>query len=117
MTTTLPSTADTAFGPAYWAVGKNEDTNTYIFKAAVYNITSNATNPNSVPFTLAFDGLTHGATAELTVLTADGPWARNMPGMPEAVITNVTRVLANRNGSFVFELPQLSVALLTAPGR
>lgn len=115
MTTTLPITTAQPFGPSYFVAGKNEATNSYLLKAAVYD--SSNTLSGEVPFNVYFDGLTTNtsvATATLTVLTAPGPDAMNMPGSPEVVKTDVRTLTADKNGGFAFGLPNLSVALLEA---
>jgi alpha-N-arabinofuranosidase len=106
VTSTLPVTADTAYSPAYWAAGS--DASSYILKAAVYNGTA------SVPFAVSFDGVAEGAKAQLTVISADSPFARNTPANPRVLSTTVTSLTAGAGGAFAFDLPGLSVAVLVA---
>lgn len=114
MTHTLPVFTTTSLGPAYFVAGKNEGVGSYMLKAAVYDSKNAA--PADVPLTVRFDGLSSGATAQLTVLTAPSPLAQNTPGGPEVVQKNVTTLIAGSDGSFVFALPNLSVGLLEAKG-
>jgi alpha-N-arabinofuranosidase len=67
-----------------------------------------------VPFSVKFDGLKEGSKAQLTVLTADGPWAHNTPAHKDAVVTTVKTVRAGSKGTLEFSLPNLSVAVLVA---
>jgi alpha-L-arabinofuranosidase len=114
MTTTLPVSTTTNFGPAYFVAGKNEGSGSYILKAAVYNVQDPAAA--DVPFNVHFDGLSSGASASLTVLAAASPEAQNTPGEPEVVQTSVTTLRAGTDGNFVFALSNLSIALLVAKG-
>ena len=95
--------------------GKNEATNSYILKAAVFD-RQNPTTPADVPFTVIFEGVEAGASATLTVLTATSPEAMNMPGGKQVIRRNVSTLTAGNDGGFSFELPELSVALLEAEG-
>jgi alpha-L-arabinofuranosidase len=110
LTTTLPITTSTPFSPSYFVAGKNEATNSYILKAAVYN------SKTDVPFDVIFEGLSSGATATLTVLSAQSAEAQNSPGMPQVVQRQVTTLMAGKDGGFAFALPGLSVAVLEAKG-
>ncbi|SPQ21402.1 d7654c19-7073-4ed9-a2be-fd1299e158c5 [Thermothielavioides terrestris] len=113
LTHTLPATAanGTSFGPAYWVAGRNDAKRTFLLKAAVYNSTGGA----EVPFRVGFDGLSRGAPATLTVLTAPGgPFAHNTPANKNAVKTAVTQLRAGEGGVLEFSLPDLSVAVLEA---
>jgi alpha-N-arabinofuranosidase len=107
-TQTLPATAD--FDPLFYVAGKNEDTGAYIFKGAVYNSTDGA----DVPVSLAFDGLTAGTEADLTILTGpEDPYGYNDPFTGVNVVTTAQeKVVANGDGVFEFSLPNLSVAVL-----
>ena len=108
-THTLPTEGE--YGPAYWVAGKNEDKGSLIWKGAVYNTTDSA----DVPVTLSFDGVEPGTPAALTVLTnVDGdPYAHNDPLTGVNIVGSETVVLeADEDGAFVFELPELSVAVL-----
>ena len=59
--------SDGRFGPAYWAVGMDETSRSYIFKVAVHNITG------SVPSTVTFEGILPGTPAQLILLTGGRP--------------------------------------------
>jgi alpha-L-arabinofuranosidase len=107
MTTVLPTTADSGPGPAYWVAGSNANTKQYIMKAAVYNATS------SVPFTVNFPNQV-GKVATLTVLTAPDPYSSNVLNGKNQVISTVTNINVY-GGSYTFNLPNWSVALLTSP--
>jgi len=52
---------DGKFGPDYWVAGISNKSNTYIFKAAVWNASSEQN------FVVAFPSLTSGKTATLTL--------------------------------------------------
>lgn len=107
-TSTLPATAtDGDFGPAYWVAGENNSTNTYYVKAAVYNSTED------VGFNVTFDGISGGASATLTVLTAPDGYSYNYYS-DVATITTTSTLTADADGAFSFSLPNLSVALLAA---
>ena len=95
--------------------GKNEATNSYILKAAVFD-RQNPTNSANVPFTVIFEGVEAGASATLTVLTATSPEAMNMPGGEQVIKRDVSTLTAGKDGEFSFGLPGLSVALLEAKG-
>lgn len=109
MTHTLP--AEGSFDPLFYVSGKNEDKGSFIWKAAVYNTTEGA----DVPVSLSFEGVKAGTKASLTVLTnSDGdPFAYNDPHTGINIVESTTTVVeAGEDGSFTFELPELSVALL-----
>lgn len=111
ITHNLPATAaaGTNFGPAYWVAGRNDQTKSFVLKAAVYNSTAD------VPFSVRFDGLKAGARAQLTVLTApEGGFAHNTPQHKDAVKKTVSEVKADQEGVVAFSLPDLSVAVLEA---
>jgi alpha-N-arabinofuranosidase len=105
-TTTRPVSTIEEVGPLYWVAGANIPTNQLVFKAAVYN----STGP--VPVTVQFEGLSSGASANLTILTGTDPYASNGYDQPEVVITNST-MLKSTDAGFSFELPNLSVAVLS----
>ncbi|KAI0529778.1 alpha-N-arabinofuranosidase A [Xylaria digitata] len=113
ITETLPATTD--FGPLYYVAGKNEKSQGHVFKAAVYN----STNGADVPVKLAFDGVAAGTTAELTVLTGpEDPYGTNDPFTGVNIVkTTKTTVKSDKNGTFSFSLPNLSVAVLDTKGR
>ncbi|KAI0108860.1 alpha-N-arabinofuranosidase A [Nemania sp. FL0031] len=113
ITATLPASG--GFGPLYYVTGKNEKTQSHIFKAAVYN----STNSADVPVSLTFDGVAAGTTAELTVLTGpEDPYGVNNPFTGVNVVkTTKTTVKSNTNGTFSFNMPNLSVAVLETKGR
>ena len=102
----MPTTNDVDYNPAYWVAGLNEDTNTYLLKAAVYN------TPDAQNFTLHFPGASSGAIAQLTVLTAPDGTSFNEIGSPNVVKEDKTDVVAGDDGAFTFTLPPLSVAVL-----
>lgn len=104
-TSTLPATSADAFGPAYWVAGEDNTTSTYYVKAAVYNSTED------VPFSVTFDGVSSGASATLTVLTAADGYSYNSIGS-NVLETTTTTLTADESAAFTFSLPNLSVALL-----
>lgn len=106
ITNTLPSSSSSPFGPLYYATGLDNATNARIFKAAVYNSTAD------VPVSLSFEGVAAGTNAQLTVLSAAGPFAMNEVGGENVVREKVVTVRADRKGVFEFEMPDLSVAVL-----
>lgn len=110
ITRVLPATAD--FDPVFYVAGSNEDLGTLVWKGAVYNTTDSA----SVPVSVSFEGVKAGAKAELTVLTnnSEDPYAYNDPHTGVNIVeTTKTVVEANKNGTFEFKLPELSVAVLS----
>jgi len=104
--------SDGGFGPAYFAAGQNTDTGAYVLKAAVYNATA------PVPFSVTFAGVSAGTIANLTVLTAPEAYSMASIGV-DPVVYNTKTLTAAADGSFVFELPGLSVAVLltSTPGE
>lgn len=107
MTNTLPSTSPDAFGPLYYATGLNSKTDSHIFKAAVYNSTSD------VPVSLTFEGVGRGTKADLTILTAPDANAVNKVGGSNIVNSKTTQIKAGKKGEFSFKLPNLSIAVLS----
>lgn len=107
MTTTLPTTSETPFGPLYYVAGFDNARNSHIFKAAVYNSTA------AVPVSLSFKGVKEGTEAQLTMLTAPDPYAMNAVGGANLVKTEVSTLKADGRGTFKFNLPNLSVAVLS----
>ncbi|KAJ5675272.1 uncharacterized protein N7477_005206 [Penicillium maclennaniae] len=107
MTNTLPATWDGTYGPLYYAVGLDSATDSRIFKAAVYNSTT------EVPVSLTFDGVGRGTTADLTILTAPTAYSMNEVGGANMVKSQTTTIKAGKKGVFSFSLPNLSVAVLT----
>lgn len=110
MTSTLPTTS--AFDPIFYVAGRNDLTGGNIFKAAVYNATTEA-----VPVKLTFEGvdLEVGTEARLTVLTGPegDPMAYNDPATGINVVkTTTSTVVVGEDGAFEFSLPDLSVAVL-----
>jgi alpha-N-arabinofuranosidase len=109
-------TSDTGFisteGYAYWVAGYNNITSKHIAKFGVYNTTDSA----NIPFSIAFDGACSGAAAKasLTYLSADDPYAANSEAGEDVVITTTLELDANGANEFKFELPQWSIAILTA---
>ena len=106
MTNTLPTTSTDGYGPLYYVAGLNQETNSHIFKAAVYNSTGD------VPVSLTFEGIGRGMTADLTILTAPDAYSMNEVGESNIVNTKTTRIKAGKKGEFSFSLPDLSVAVL-----
>lgn len=104
LTTVLPITSDTGFGPAYWVSGINNATSQYILKAAIYNATS------AVQFNVEF-GQT-STTANLTVLTAPDPYSTFTFNGTNPVIETVSTLVAV-DGVFSFELQNYAMAILT----
>ncbi|KAI0854714.1 alpha-N-arabinofuranosidase A [Xylaria cubensis] len=113
ITETLPASSD--FDPLYYVAGKNDKTGAHIFKAAVYNSTDGA----DVPVKLTFDGAVADTAAELTVLTGpEDPYGVNDPFTGVNVVkTTKTTIRSDRNGTFSFSLPNLSVAVLETKGK
>ncbi|KAI1737781.1 alpha-N-arabinofuranosidase A [Xylaria scruposa] len=113
ITETLPASSD--FDPLYYVAGKNEKTDAYIFKAAVYNSTDGA----DVPVKLTFDNVVTDTTAELTVLAGpEDPYGVNDPFTGVNIVkTTKTTIKSDRNGTFSFSLPNLSVAVLETKGK
>lgn len=107
MTNTLPTTWNDTYGPLYYVAGLNSDTNSHIFKAAVYNSTAD------VPVSLTFEGIGRGMTADLTILTAPNAYTMNEVGGPNLVNNQTTTIKAGKRGEFNFKLPNLSVAVLS----
>ncbi|KAG9560142.1 glycoside hydrolase, partial [Aureobasidium melanogenum] len=110
VTETLPTTGGN-FGPAYYVAGYNNQTGSHMLKTAVYNATSD------VPVSVSFKGVSAGATATLTVLTAPSHNSYNAPGKAEVVTSTNTTITASADGTFKFELPNLSVSVLEVQGR
>lgn len=107
MTNTLPTSWNSTYGPLYYVAGLNSETNSHIFKAAVYNSTAD------VPVSLTFEGVGRGMTADLTILTAPSPYSMNEVGGSNTVERQTTTIKAGRRGEFNFMLPNLSVAVLS----
>jgi alpha-N-arabinofuranosidase len=107
MTNTLPATSEDAFGPLYYATGLDSKSNSRIFKAAVYNSTED------VPVSLTFSGVGRGTKADLTILTAPNAFSMNEVGGANIVNSKTTTIKAGKKGEFSFNLPNLSVAVLT----
>ena len=99
-------TSNDTFGPAYFVAGLT-GTEDYTFKAAIYNATA------PVPFNITFEGLRQGAKATLTVLSAPDGLTSNVFGGPDMVMKNATQLSAGHGGTFIFELENYSVAVLT----
>lgn len=112
MTETLPATSQ--FDPLYYVAGRNNQTSGHIFKAAVYNSTDGA----DVPVTLKFEGIVSATSGELTILTGpEDPYGDNDPYTGVNVVkTSKTTIRSDTSGTFQFDLPNLSVAVLdTSP--
>ena len=106
---TVPVTSDTEYGPAYWVAGTSGP-GKYTFKVATYN----STEPT--PFNINFDGLRPNAKGTLIVLTAPDGLSANVLDGNEVVNNNVTELVVGKDGAFVFELENYSVAVLTTWG-
>ncbi|KAI9702635.1 MAG: hypothetical protein M1820_006141 [Bogoriella megaspora] len=104
LSTILP-TDEATIGPAYWVAGTTSS-GSHVLKAAIYNST------DDVPFTVKFDGVSGGATANLSYLTASDPYAYNNVGQENVVRTTIHQIEADGDGTFSFGLPNLSVAIL-----
>ncbi|KAK3114929.1 hypothetical protein LTR53_006257 [Teratosphaeriaceae sp. CCFEE 6253] len=104
ITENLPLTYDGAWGPSFFVAGRNAVTGSHIAKIVTYNATG------AVPYDVAFDGVGAGARGKLTYITA--PMNATNPIGGNVVETHTAYVNALRNGSFVFELPEYSVAVL-----
>ncbi|KAH7135798.1 alpha-N-arabinofuranosidase A [Dendryphion nanum] len=110
LSATLPTTPSANTSSLFWVAGVNEVTSLPVFKAANYNTTDHQPTPVS----LAFEGLDEGTQAEFTLLTSsDGPFGYNDPKKGNNVVIESKKVLkAGINGTFAFELPELSIAVL-----
>jgi alpha-N-arabinofuranosidase len=114
LTHTLPATAD--FGPVYYVAGVNDERGSHIWKGAAYN----TTNHEDVPVSVTFEGVEAGAKAQLTLLTnnAEDPYAYNDPHTGVNIVNSTVIALeANKDGAFVFSLPELSVAVLNTEAK
>lgn len=107
MTNTLPTSWNSTYGPLYYVAGLNSETDSHIFKAAVYNSTAD------IPVSLSFEGVGQGMTADLTILTAPSPYSMNEVGGSNTVERQTTTINAAKRGEFNFMLPNLSVAVLS----
>jgi len=106
---TVPVTADENFGPAYWVAGVSEP-GKYTFKTAIYNATE------TVPFTIAFEGVKEGTTGTLSVLSApDGLSSNTLEKgvVSDVVKADVSKLTAGTGGVFAFDLSNYNVAVLT----
>ena len=105
ITENLPMTiTDGGFGPAYFVAGRSDVTGSHIFKVVNYN------SSGDTSFDLTFAGVSSGATANLTYLTA--PMNASNPIGGNIVQKHESTVTAGTNGSFSFELPEYSIAVL-----
>lgn len=66
-----------------------------------------------VPVSLTFEGIGRGMTADLTILTAPDIYSMNEVGGSNIVNSQTTTIKAGKNGAFSFQLPNLSVAVLS----
>ncbi|KAF2186633.1 glycoside hydrolase family 51 protein [Zopfia rhizophila CBS 207.26] len=109
ITRNLPTTPGTNTSSLFFVAGRSED-GKGVFKIANYNTTDH----EPVPVSLRFEGLEKGAKAELTLLTSsDGPFGYNDPAKGNNVVVMTTKTLSlSGNGTFEFEMPELSVAVL-----
>ncbi|CAO2647333.1 Nn.00g082550.m01.CDS01 [Neocucurbitaria sp. VM-36] len=112
ISSTLPTSSNSSYGPLYWGAGKDEARNgALVWKGAVYN----TTNAADVPVSVHFQGVTPGTKASLTLLTnsVGDPYMYNDPFTGINIVnTTVTELAAGSNGAFEFSMPQLSVAVL-----
>jgi alpha-N-arabinofuranosidase len=109
ITETLPTTGGN-FGPAYYVAGYNNQTGSHMLKTAIYNATAD------VPVSVSFKGVSAGATATLSVLTAPSGDSYNNLGTQVVKSTNTT-IKASAGGVFKFSLPNLSISVLEVQGR
>ncbi|THV74748.1 putative vacuolar segregation protein [Aureobasidium pullulans] len=109
ITETLPTTGGN-FGPAYYVAGYNNQTGSHMLKTAIYNATED------VPVSVSFKGVSAGATATLSILTAPSGDSYNNVGTQVVKSTNTT-IKASAGGVFKFSLPNLSVSVLEVQGR
>lgn len=130
MSHTLPASEN--FGPVFYVAGKDEyRDDARIWKGACYNISSNdiyntSASGNSVPVSVAFDGVKAGTKANLKQVTNPGgdPYAMVDPLQGNEVVqVTETVITANSAGAFEFEMVELSMAVLDTdmekdqPGR
>lgn len=112
ISSTLPTTSNSSYGPVYWGAGIDEArNNALVWKGAAYNTTNGA----DVPVTVHFEGVSPGTKASLTVLTnsVGDPYMYNDPRTGINIVnTTTTQLTAGYGGAFKFSLPQLSVAVL-----
>jgi alpha-L-arabinofuranosidase len=105
ITHTLPTNSSSQYGPLYWGAGRDESRdNAIVWKGAVYNTSYSM----EIPVTVAFEGVSAGTQANLTVLTNTGEngYAYNDPFTGVNVVaTNSTTLTANDEGVFEFSLP------------
>ncbi|THX39380.1 putative vacuolar segregation protein [Aureobasidium pullulans] len=109
ITETLPTTGGN-FGPAYYVAGYNNQTGSHMLKTAIYNATAD------VPVSVSFKGVSAGATATLSILTAPSGDSYNNVGTQVVKSTNTT-IKASAGGVFKFSLPNLSISVLEVQGR
>ncbi len=116
---TVPVVSDAAFGPAFFVAGTTSSSTPaapqYIFKVATYNATA------PVPFNISFEGVSAGTVGKLTVLS-EIPGSRGA-GLESNRLVNGTvvevvkkmesEVVAGANGTFVFQLENYVIAVLT----
>lgn len=82
----------------------------YTFKTAIYNATE------SVPFSVAFEGVEEGTKGTLSVLSAlDGLSSNTLIDgvVSDVVKKDVTELTAGAGGVFTFTLENYNVAVLT----
>ena len=103
---TLSVTSSTGFGPAYYVAGTSAaGSGSYILKAAVYNSTSDVT------MNVNFPSISAGSTGNLTLLTAPTGYSYSDIGS-DVVNSTTATVTAGQGGTFSFQMPNLSVAVL-----
>lgn len=106
---TVPVSSDADFGPTYWVAGLSEP-GKYTFKTAIYNATE------SVPFSIALEGIAEGAKGTLSVLSAPDGLSSNtlIDGVVSDVVKkSITELTAGAGGVFTFTLENYNVAVLT----
>lgn len=102
-TIVLPVTSDTGFGPLYWSASRT-DHGEYYLKIANYNGTT-----SNVTFEVPDTTITRG---KLITLSAPSSFSWNTPKNETSVWVEKT-VVKSANGKFAFELPNLTVAVLS----
>jgi alpha-N-arabinofuranosidase len=102
-TETVPITADSPYGPLYWAATKN-DTGTYFVKIVNYD------GASSTPVTVVIPGKTNDAT--LITLTAPDMYSTNTLGNITSVWTESTVAISAEGYSFTLTGNYISAVLV-----
>ena len=92
--------SDSSFGPVYWVASSAGDK--YFVKMANYGF-------DAQDMTVSIPGTSNG---KLTVVADNDPDASNSES--ETLVTPSEKDIAGENGSFSFDLPAWSVAVLAA---